>query len=121
MPYIQHQTPAPTRQAPKQLKTLAQAPEPILAPTPLPSATRTRRRSKQSLSHTPIRGSESTQSFVTPQPSGAKWDEGDSLGSIEMAGVSLEGVIEELDEGSEGEVEYMPDKVPGETTTCCRS
>jgi hypothetical protein len=67
------------------------------------------------LTHTPIRPSESTQSFVTPVASG-RWDEGDSLGSIELPGgvsLGLEGVQEVEEGGSDGEMEYMPPKVIG--------
>lgn len=93
----------------------------------MPSATRRRRsRSSQgsqgtgSLSgsgSTPLRPTGGGDQFKTPLPS-AKWDEGDSLGSIEEVGpglgvdVGLEVLGEEEEEG-DWEVEYMPPRAVG--------
>ncbi|ORY27629.1 hypothetical protein BCR39DRAFT_537497 [Naematelia encephala] len=114
-----HRTPAPTRRQPPSttvkhtLRT--PAPGPLIpesaTATPLPSATRHRRRSsRQSL--TPLKAAqEPDKSFVTPAPSG-KWDEDLSLDSIHevVQGVGLDEVAE-VEEESDGEVEYMPPKV----------
>jgi hypothetical protein len=80
-------------------------------PTPLPSASRTRRRSRQSL--TPHKAD--PIEFKTPARS-AKWEEEVSLGSIEI-GAELEEVVE-VDEGDgDDEVEYMPPPMPGTRTS----
>lgn len=119
IPSLPTRTPAPRRNAPSQSQTL-RTPAPTLKfaepqPTPLPSATRTRRRSRQSLSNTPGKGDlgldkQRGQQFVTPAP--VKWEEELSLGSVEVE--HLEG-LEELEEEEDGEPEYMPPPVQGQT------
>lgn len=99
-------TPAARPRQALNLRTPAPVAEP---PTPLPSASRTRRRSRQSL--TPLRQAPGPAEFKTPAPSG-KWDEDISLGSIE---VELAEVVE-VDEGdADEEVEYMPPPAPGKS------
>ncbi|OWZ65365.1 hypothetical protein AYX15_03088 [Cryptococcus neoformans] len=115
IPSLPTRTPAPRRNAPSQSQTL-RTPAPTLKfaepqPTPLPSAARTRRRSRQSLSNTPGKGDlgldkQRGQQFVTPAP--VKWEEELSLGSVEVE--HLEG-LEELEEEEDGEPEYMPPPV----------
>ncbi|OCF78189.1 hypothetical protein I204_00126 [Kwoniella mangroviensis CBS 8886] len=117
MPHIQlTKTPAPSRKKQPSFQAL-RTPAPSFqepAPTPLPSATRQRRRSRQSLSNislTPIKAS-IEQSFVTPAP--VQWEEELSLGSIEeTTNEMLQDVREEneLDDGSDGDPEYMPPPV----------
>ena len=99
-----NKTPGPVRQ--NTLRT----PAPQPAPTPLPSASRTRRRSRQSL--TPIKPVE----FKTPAPSGQRWEEEVSMGSIEL-GAELDEVVEMDEPDMDLEVEYMPPKLPGGCTT----
>ncbi|WVQ92191.1 hypothetical protein IAS59_005999 [Cryptococcus gattii] len=115
IPSLPTRTPAPRRNIPSQSQTL-RTPAPTLKfaetqPTPLPSASRTRRRSRQSLSSTPDKGYLSSdkqkgQQFVTPAP--VRWEEELSLGSVEVE--HLEGV-KELEEEDDGELEYMPPPV----------
>ncbi|RSH94296.1 hypothetical protein EHS25_004099 [Saitozyma podzolica] len=106
--------PPSTRPA-RLLRTPAPSLQPYVepAPTPLPSATRTRRRSRQSLTQsvTPIK---ETGGFETPAPSG-NWEEEHSLDNItegvegiELVTASQGGAAEE---GSDGEVQYMPPPV----------
>ena len=105
-------TPAPRRHAPTNLRTPAPIREimPIM-PTPLPSAARTRRRSRQSL--TPIGQSQGGDQFKTPAPSG-KWEEEISLGSIHAGLDQLAlGEVAEVEE-EDAEPEYMPPPMPGE-------
>ena len=126
MPFTQpkqqgQRTPAPSRRIPPStsrnvLRTPAPGPVIPPSPTPLPSASRARRRSRQSL--TPLQSSASDLSFTTPLPSG-RWDEEHSLDEInEVAdklnlSTGLDEVVEE-EEDSEDEIEYMPPKVVGE-------
>nr|WPS94700.1 NAC domain [Naematelia aurantialba] len=128
LPYIPntHRTPAPTRRQPPPttLKHTLRTPAPVshldsgaglATTTPLPSATRHRRRSsRQSL--TPLKSQQGERdgdkSFVTPAPT--RWEEEVSLDSIhEVFGAGLDEVAEvaEVEEESDGEVEYMPPKV----------
>ncbi|WWC99036.1 hypothetical protein V866_005930 [Kwoniella sp. B9012] len=117
MPHIQlTKTPAPLRKKQHSFQAL-RTPAPSFqepAPTPLPSATRQRRRSRQSLSTTsltPIKAA-IEQSFVTPAP--VQWEEELSLGSIEeTTNEMLQDVREEneLDDESDGDPEYMPPPV----------
>lgn len=95
-------TPAPNRQA---LRT--PAPQRLAGPSPLPlpSAQRTRRRSRSSLSsqtshHTP------DQSYATPGPA-HRWEEELSLDSIVEAEVE---VAAETGDNSDYELEYAPPK-----------
>ncbi|KAK4686774.1 hypothetical protein P7C73_g3343, partial [Tremellales sp. Uapishka_1] len=75
------------------------------APTPLPSAGRTRRRSRHSI--TPIKSVEPSESFLTPGPSGRFDDEHNN--SLEIDAVVGLGEVAEVEEvGSEDELEYMP-------------
>lgn len=129
-------TPAPRNKLPISTSQTLRTPAPpvrhILLATPLPSATRTRRRSKTSL--TPVRQiqpgpekererEQEREEFQTPLPSAGRWEEEHSLDSIteglDELGLGngneiqvLEGV-EEGEEGSEGEIEYMPPKLAG--------
>jgi hypothetical protein len=107
--------PPSTRPA-RLLRTPAPSLQPYVepAPTPLPSATRTRRRSRQSLTQsvTPIKQS----GFETPAPSG-RWEEEHSLDNITegVEGIELGTLVEGggVEEGSDGEVEFMPPPVQG--------
>ncbi|GFZ42949.1 hypothetical protein JCM24511_00667 [Saitozyma sp. JCM 24511] len=105
----------PSTRPTRLLRTPAPSLQPYVepAPTPLPSATRTRRRSRQSLTQsvTPIK---ETGGFETPAPSG-RWEEEHSLDNITegVEGIELGTVVKggPVEEGSDGEVEYMPPPV----------
>ncbi|WWC68873.1 uncharacterized protein I206_102809 [Kwoniella pini CBS 10737] len=118
MPHIQlnqttHKTPA--RSSKKQNFQALRTPAPVMnepAPTPLPSATRARRRSRASLSNislTPIKSS-IEQNFQTPAPK--QWEEELSLGNIEeTTNEILQNVQEENEIEEDYEPEYMPPPV----------
>ncbi|WVN87239.1 uncharacterized protein L203_102416 [Cryptococcus depauperatus CBS 7841] len=115
IPPLQARTPGPRRTA---LLPTLRTPAPSLrllvnpAPTPLPSATRARRRSRQSLTSTngstPLKTEPEgkKQDFVTPAP--IRWEEELSLGSVEVDHLEE---LEEVEEEEDGEPEYMPPPV----------